>query len=309
MGEALSWHGVRKSCRTGLQLALEAELEDRSRTEFQLPICLLLALGQHRQAFNLLRWWVSSAGARPRQVLRCGQAEHLQADMAQWREGEGWSPAMRWSRDADVGEDLVWLLGREGRNRGPASKPAKLLVGLEECDYLHTALPVAIVTIAELERCKMIHQGLFAFLMGTHHRLGHESPVMRIIGLTPVIRRIAKFWSHQPELEQRELKLRLNLADLVWMCRPRGLLLGLVESGRPSMWTFGLCTMCIRGGDCETGVTCGIASESELREREPLSFVLLEFAMRSIFLENTEHMVKSLMMSILGQARQFYLDG
>ena len=63
LAEELAWHGVREGCRAGLVLALEVELGERGRREFHRPVCLLVALGRHRQAYNLLRWFVSSPAA------------------------------------------------------------------------------------------------------------------------------------------------------------------------------------------------------------------------------------------------------
>ena len=192
LGKALAWHGVRDGCRGALRLALEAELEDRARLEFRLPVCLLLSLGLYPQAYNLLRWFSSSPGARPHQ--RCPGEGGLGRDMAGWREAGGdWSPADSWSRDAEPhSEALTWVLGREGRVRDGAPKVARVLVGQEDTDYLHTALPVTLTILAALEECREVRSGFLTFLLGTHPRLGQDSPVLAIAGLSPVIRRIAR---------------------------------------------------------------------------------------------------------------------
>lgn len=242
---------------------------------------------------------VSSGPIQPLQVVGCPVAASLREDMERWRAGEGWSPAGEWRRDAEPGEELVWLLGRQGRVAGPSTKLAKVLVGRGECDYLHTALPFIIINIAELERCKQVVRGFDAFLLGTHPRLGSASPVLGLRGVHPVLHLLARYCRHQPEVRERERRLHLHLTDMVRVCRIRALLLGLVDHASQGPWTFGLCSLCRQGGDCETGARVNQPGEEELRRREPLTFALLQAAITNIFQERSANMLKSIMMDIL----------
>ena len=79
---------------------------------------------------------VNSGPIQPLQVVGCPVAASLREDMERWRAGEGWSPAGEWRRDAEPGEELVWLLGRQGRVAGPSTKLAKVLVGRAHCIFI-----------------------------------------------------------------------------------------------------------------------------------------------------------------------------
>merc|ERR1712080_567530 len=69
-------------------------------------------------------------------------------------------------------------------------------------------------------------------------------------------------------------------------------------------WTFGLCSLCAKGGDCESdaGSLVDKPTDEELREQHPVTFSLLELAVREIFPERTCMKIKS----ILLRARQTY---
>lgn len=55
-------------------------------------------------------------------------------------------------------------------------------------------------------------------MMGTHQRVGLDSPVQRIAGLTPVIKLLYEMCSNNG-LEERISRLKYQVMDLVWNCK------------------------------------------------------------------------------------------
>ena len=282
-------HGIKDDCKKGLSIALEEVLE--TKRDYKIMIMLLLALKKYENCYNLIRW-LSSSKISEQRVLPCVVHQKLSSDMVRYEEDEGWTPVDKWTEDADVLEDLDWLFGRQ------ESKLARLSLDSKENNpshLLYIGLPVLIINMALLNKKKSVKDGFWSFVLGTHPRLGENSAVRKITGLTPVIKKIYQYCNHQPDVDNAISVLENHLVEMLKICLIRLIFMDIVDEEKQAMWTMNACTVCREGGDCVRGViktTKDAAKEpfeNILRREDPHTFSILLYCIEKMFgLDNRE---------------------
>ena len=105
-------HFVKDGCGSALEIARDGCLENREH--LNMMILLLLSQGEYDKCYNLIRWVASSSKASVERVLPCSAHRHLGADMNRFLKHKGWTPLQQWTQEADITEDLDWMLGTQG---------------------------------------------------------------------------------------------------------------------------------------------------------------------------------------------------
>ena len=74
-----------------------------------------------------------------------------------------------------------------------------------------------IVKIHQLKRLKSIKEkGFSTFLLGTHPRLGEESPVQMLRGMYPILKIINDYAQCQDDVEQSIVTVDGQIHELLW---------------------------------------------------------------------------------------------
>ena len=102
-----------------------------------------------------------------------------------------------------------------------------------------SGIPILLVKIAELDKLKSMKESFWAFMMGTQPRLGEDSPVMSLSGVTPAIKMIHDYSDNQTELRQKMEQIDDQIHKLLWVCRLRSILLEIAGIERQPLWALG----------------------------------------------------------------------
>ena len=270
-------HGIEDDCRQALEIALDEAIENQ--IDYKLLAMLLLVLEKYQNCYNLIRWSASSMGSDQR-VLPCEAHKNLSSDMTKYVADKSWTPAEEWTEDANLLEDLDWLFGTQD------SKLARMTLSKFENPpsyFFYIGVPVMIIHLARLRTLKNIKENFWSFMLGTHERLGENSKVKMINGLSPVIRILYRYCSYQPDVDESINVVESHLVQMLKECRLRLFFMDVVDEEKQSMWTMSACTVCLRGGDCARGIIKQTADSSEslttsLRLTDPDTFAMLNFA-------------------------------
>merc|ERR1712242_642645 len=125
-------------------------------------------------------------------------------------------------------------------------------------------------------------------MMGTQPRLGEDSPVMSLSGVTPAIKMIHDYSNNQTELRQKMEQIDDQIHKLLWVCRLRSVLLEIAGIERQPLWALGGCSLCDDGGDCVTGRKTVLRGnkdqsvETFLKNQNQEIFFLLNYALRKV---------------------------
>ena len=268
-------HGVYDECGEALKKALDliTAYKDNMKSLEIYPL-LLLSLKEYQKCYDILKLRINSA-------LIVGQMRNH----CPFKNTVGiWTFEVDVVKTNDVFEDVDWLARRS------------LYLFPSQNHFLHYMIPVIIVKLSlvqNLRREKMIH--FWTLLLGTHPRLGQDSPIGRISGHTPIIQKIFFYSSEIVDLEiDAQLHaLQKQLELLISACKIRRLLMEILRvSGQEDLqWR---CRSCRSGQDCcpvlvdeNEEEERQLSWEKQMRYKNPLSFVVLQKALMSVVRTNT----------------------
>ena len=249
-------HGVYDDCEEALTNASEIARKQEDIHTLDFYPLLLLLLNKFQRCYDLLK-------------LRdtCAWIAHVSLDIDMVKHN-------------DVQEDVGWLCNRS------------LSLSPRSSHLLHVVVPVVIVKLQSLKNLNRKKEFLFwTLLMGTHHRVGQHSQLQKIAGLTPVIRKIYEYSLkfYDPEIDTQMEKVRSQLQLLFSVCKLRRLLVEISQIPEDVIGVNWKCKVCKEGRDCNTDVINhgetdhrGLSWEKQMKHEHPLSFVLLQKALKSV---------------------------
>ena len=150
---------------------------------------------------------------------------------------------------------------------------------------LNVVVPVIVIKLYILKKMENYKNSRFwTFLLGTHPRLGCSSPVRKITGLTPVIKKIHDYCLLLPDsyIDSHTKKIKRQLTLLFSICKIRKLMVDILKLPPEDLGSRWRCQDCEEGGDCHRryGGTVGAQSwEKTIKMEHGLSYLLLQKAL------------------------------
>lgn len=267
---SLILHGVYDDCEEALTKARDVARKQKDIHTLEFYPLLLLSLKKFQRCYDLLRLRETCAWIAASMKNHCPFKNTVGA----------WTFEVNMVKHNNVQEDVGWL---SNRSLSLSPKPSHLL---------HFVIPVAIVKLQclrSLKREKSVH--FWTFLLGTHPRVGQYSHLRKIAGLTPVIRKIQDYTSkcYDPVIDAQIEKVTSQLGLLLSVCKLRRLLVEIAQIPEEVAGDSWKCKTCEGGGDCnidpvsqEGELYPGLSWEKQVKHENPLSFVLLQKALKSV---------------------------
>ena len=259
-------HGVYDSCENALSKAKDIARKNSLHTLDFYPL-LLLSLRKYQRCYDLLR-------------LRdtCNWIAGSMKNHCPFKNTVGaWTFEINMVKHNNIEEDVSWL-----------GLPLSLSLSSKPSQLLHFVIPVIIVKLQCLRKFRREKSVKFwTFMMGTHPRVGH-SCLQQIAGMTPVIQRIFHYTSndYDPAIDTKMEKIKRQVDKLLSLCQLRRLLVEIAQIPREAVSVSWKCRACKVGGDCSNDPviisSLGHSWEKYVKHENPLSFVLLQKALKSV---------------------------
>ena len=111
--------------------------------------------------------------------------------------------------------------------------------------------------------------------------------LQKIAGMTPVIKKICQYTSEHygPAIDAKMEKIQSQLDKILSVCQLRRLLVEIAQIPKESVKMSWKCKACKAGEDCSSDIThssLGLSWEKQVKHENPLSFVLLQKALKSV---------------------------
>lgn len=147
----------------------------------------------------------------------------------------------------------------------------------------NVVVPVIVIKLDILKKMENYKKSKFcSFMLGTHARLGSSSPVRKIAGLTPVIKKIHDYFLVTPDIyiDSQTKNINRQLKLLFSICKIRKLMVDILTLPPDLIGSRWRCRECEQGGDCHSryGGTIG-PWEKAIKYKHGLSFLLLQKAL------------------------------
>ena len=262
-------HGVYDDCVEALTNAREIARKQKEIRTLDFYPLLLLSLKKFQGCYDLLKLRDTCAWIAGSMKNHCPFKNTVGA----------WTFEIDVVKHNNVQEDIGWLCKRS------------LSLSPMSSHLLHIVVPVMIVklhSLRSLRREKGLH--FWTILMGTHSRVGQFSPLRKIAGLTPVIRKIFDYSRnfYNPEIDSQMEKVRCQLQLLFSVCKLRRLVVEIAQIPEDVIGTSWKCKACKDGRHCNTDagnheeIFEELSWEKRLKHEHPLPFILLQKALKSV---------------------------
>ena len=172
--------------------------------------------------------------------------------------------------ESDVLEEVGWLCKKSA------------LLSSKSNHFVHVVIPIIFIKLQQMQFLEEKKNFSFwAIMMGTHPRVGRNSPVRKIAGLTPVIQRMFSFChlNYDRKIDVQISKGSKQLSLLFSLCKVRKLMVEILQLEEEFTGSCWKCRLCKAGQDChepkQENLTDHLPWEKNLRNVHGLSFHLL----------------------------------